>query len=31
VVPADPAARTPLRERWRQYQALGYTLNKYDM
>ncbi|KAF1704359.1 DNA polymerase III subunit chi [Pseudoxanthomonas suwonensis] len=31
VVPADPAARGPLRERWRQYQALGYDLNKHDM
>jgi len=31
VVPADPAARAPLRERWRQYQALGYDLNKHDM
>ena len=31
VVPADPAAREPLRERWRQYKAADYTLNKYDM
>ena len=31
VVPADPAARAPLRERWKQYQALGYALNKHDM
>ena len=31
VVPADPAARAPLRERWKQYQALGYELNKHDM
>ncbi len=31
VVPADPAAREPLRERWRQYKALDFTLNKYDM
>ena len=31
VVPADPAARGPLRERWKQYQALGYALNKHDM
>lgn len=31
VVPDDPAAREPLRERWRQYKAAGYTLNKYDM
>ena len=31
VVPADPAARTPLRERWKHYQALGFDLKKYDM
>ena len=31
VVPADPSARGPLRERWKQYQALGYALNKHDM
>ena len=31
VVPADPAARTPLRERWKQYQARGLDLNKHDM
>lgn len=31
VVPADPSARGPLRERWKQYQARGLTLNKYDM
>jgi len=31
VVPADPAARSPLRERWRHYQNAGFTLNKYDM
>lgn len=31
VVPADPAARAPLRERWRQYQARGFALNKHDM
>lgn len=31
VVPADPAARGPLRERWRQYQAAGYNLAKHDM
>lgn len=31
VVPADPAARAPLRERWREYQANGLELNKYDM
>jgi len=31
VVPADPAARGPLRLRWKQYQALGFELNKHDM
>ncbi len=31
VVPADPAARGPLRERWKDYQARGYELNKHDM
>lgn len=31
VVPADPTARGPLRERWRHYQARGLQLNKYDM
>jgi len=31
VVPADPAARGPLRERWKHYQSAGFTLNKYDM
>ncbi len=31
VVPADPAAREPLRERWKQYKARGFELNKYDM
>jgi DNA polymerase-3 subunit chi len=31
VVPADDAARGPLRERWKQYKALGFELNKYDM
>lgn len=31
VVPADPAAREPLRERWKQYKARGMDLNKYDM
>ena len=31
VVPADPAARDPLRARWTQYKARGFTLNKYDM
>jgi DNA polymerase III subunit chi len=31
VVPADPGARGPLRERWKQYQARGLELNKHDM
>ena len=31
VVPDDPAAREPLRERWRQYKAAGYDLSKHDM
>ncbi len=31
VVPADPAAREPLRERWRQYQGRGFAVNKHDM
>lgn len=31
VVPADPSARDPLRERWKQYKARGLELNKYDM
>ncbi|CTP82977.1 DNA polymerase III subunit chi [Xanthomonas translucens pv. poae] len=31
VVPADPAARAPLRERWKQYKALGFEVSKYDM
>lgn len=31
VVPADPAAREPLRERWKQYKARGFEVNKYDM
>ncbi|CTP84697.1 DNA polymerase III subunit chi [Xanthomonas translucens pv. phlei] len=31
VVPADPAAREPLRERWKQYKALGFEVSKYDM
>ncbi|RBL60548.1 DNA polymerase III subunit chi, partial [Xanthomonas oryzae pv. oryzae] len=25
------AAREPLRERWKQYKALGLELTKYDM
>lgn len=31
VVPADPAARGPLRERWTAYKARGLELTKYDM
>ncbi|MBD8525059.1 DNA polymerase III subunit chi [Pseudomarimonas arenosa] len=31
VVPADPAAREPLRQRWREYQAMGAELHKHDM
>ena len=31
VVPADESARGPLRERWKQYQARGFQLNKFDM
>jgi DNA polymerase III subunit chi len=31
VVPADAAARVPLRERWKQYQARGLVLHKHDM
>ena len=31
VVPADPAARDPLRERWKQYKARGFELKKHDM
>ena len=31
VVPADPAARAPLRERWKHYQSLGFDVNKHDM
>ena len=31
VVPADPSARGPLRERWKHYQSLGFELNKHDM
>jgi DNA polymerase-3 subunit chi len=31
VVPADPAAREPLRARWRDYQARGFALHKHDM
>ena len=31
VVPADPAAREPLRARWKHYQTLGFELKKFDM
>ena len=31
VVPADPAARAPLRERWKHYQSRGLQLAKHDM
>ena len=31
VVPADDSARGPLRERWKQYQARGLVVKKYDM
>ena len=31
VVPADPEARGPLRERWKHYQSLGFAVNKFDM
>jgi len=31
VVPADESARGPLRERWTQYKARGFALNKHDM
>ena len=31
VVPADPSARDPLRERWKQYKARGFEVNKHDM
>ncbi len=31
VVPADPAAREPLRGRWRDYKVRGFDLRKYDM
>ena len=31
VVPADPSARGPLRERWKHYQAQGFAVKKYDM
>ena len=31
VVPADDAARGPLRERWKQYVARGIDVKKHDM
>ena len=31
VVPADDSAREPLRERWKQYKARGFAVNKHDM
>jgi len=31
VVPADASAREPLRERWKQYKARGFDVNKHDM
>ncbi|KRG69642.1 DNA polymerase III subunit chi [Pseudoxanthomonas dokdonensis] len=31
VVPADESARGPLRERWKQYKASGFEVNKHDM
>ena len=31
VVPADPAARDPLRARWKHYHSLGFELKKFDM
>lgn len=31
VVPADPAAREPLRARWTAYKARGIAVNKHDM
>ncbi|MEO5596122.1 MAG: DNA polymerase III subunit chi [Lysobacteraceae bacterium] len=31
VVPADESAREPLRQRWMQYKARGFELNKHDM
>jgi len=31
VVPADPAAREPLRERWKHYKARDFDVTKYDM
>ncbi|KFN51344.1 DNA polymerase III subunit chi [Arenimonas composti] len=31
VVPADPSARGPLRERWKAYAAAGLAVTKHDM
>jgi DNA polymerase-3 subunit chi len=31
VVAADPAEREGSRTRWREYQRLGFELNKFDM
>lgn len=31
VVPADPAARGPLRQRWREYQGRGFQMHKHDV
>ena len=31
VVPADDAAREPLRERWTRYKARGLDVSKHDM
>lgn len=31
VVPADESAREPLRERWKQYKARGFEVQKHDM
>lgn len=31
VVPADPAARGPLRRRWREYQARGFELHTHEV
>ena len=31
VVPADEAARGPLRERWKAYKDRGLEVNKFDM
>ena len=31
VVPAEPALREPLRARWKEYKARGYTINSHEM